>query len=270
MKKISKLIVAILISLLMFSSVAWANDLEILTANAPYRIYQNAPEIKVLEQLLVDKGFFTKTPDEYFDFTTYLAVKAVQKQMGVYPNGVADSRVISYLINQNNAAVPAPSIVQNTVPSPAVTQANNGFLAPAGSKLDVSRVLYPLTQDEQKLLELINQERVKVGIAPLKFDYRLTLTARLKSLDLIKNNYFGHISPVYGAPWAMMGAVGVKYLAAGENIAGTWATERAHNNFMNSAGHRANILNPKYTHYGVGIIKGGPYGMMFTEHFAQE
>lgn len=263
MKKFKR-ILAICLSLIFFTSLAWAGELDLLMAKAPYRIYQSGPEIKVLEQLLYEKGYLTKNPDEYFDFVTYQAVKNVQRQMGKYPSGVADAQTISFLAGYK------PVTTAPVTPSTQPTSISGNFTVPEGSKLDVSSVLYPLTQDEIKLMKLINEERVKVGIAPLQFDYRLTLTARLKSKDMIKNNYFGHVSKTYGASWAMMSAVGVRYLTAGENIAGTWAVERAHNNFMNSSGHRANILNPKFTHYGVGIISGGPYGMMFTEHFAQE
>jgi len=65
----------------------------------------------------------------------------------------------------------------------------------------------------------------------------------------------------------MMKAYGVTYRTAGENIAGNQSVQAAHTALMNSSGHRANILNPNYTHVGIGIVEGGPYGMMFTQMF---
>ncbi|MBY6277600.1 CAP domain-containing protein, partial [Symbiobacterium thermophilum] len=65
----------------------------------------------------------------------------------------------------------------------------------------------------------------------------------------------------------MMKAYGVSYRTAGENIAGNQSVQAAHTALMNSSGHRANILNASYTHVGIGIVEGGPYGMMFTQMF---
>lgn len=84
---------------------------------------------------------------------------------------------------------------------------------------------------------------------------------------MITNNYFGHTSPVYGTPFDMMKAQGITYHAAGENLAGDQTVLSAHTNLMNSAGHRANILSTNYTKIGIGIVKGGPYGYMFTQEF---
>jgi len=124
-----------------------------------------------------------------------------------------------------------------------------------------------LTQDEQKMINLVNQERQKYGMKPLKVDYQLVKLARMKSQDMVDKNYFSHQSPTYGSPFDMMKNAGVSYRWAGENIAGAGTVERAHNALMNSEGHRANILNPNFTHIGVGIVMGGPYGMMFTQMF---
>ena len=95
----------------------------------------------------------------------------------------------------------------------------------------------------------------------------LTRLARLKSQDMINLNYFAHQSPTYGSPFDMMKAAGVTYRYAGENLAGAPTVEQAHTGLMNSPGHRANILNPNFTHIGIGAITGGRYGMMFTQMF---
>ncbi|NLP36286.1 MAG: LysM peptidoglycan-binding domain-containing protein [Firmicutes bacterium] len=124
-----------------------------------------------------------------------------------------------------------------------------------------------LNEAEQKMLDLVNAERSKAGLAPLKIDMELVRLARLKSQDMIDLNYFSHQSPTYGSPFDMMKAAGITYRLAGENLAGAPTVERAHTGLMNSSGHRANILNPNYTHIGIGAVSGGRYGMMFTQMF---
>ncbi|MFZ7102192.1 MAG: CAP domain-containing protein [Peptococcaceae bacterium] len=121
---------------------------------------------------------------------------------------------------------------------------------------------------EIEMLEYVNQARQAEGLAPLKMAPRLVELARLKSQDMIDHNYFSHTSPTYGSPFDMMGGFGITYRTAGENLAGHYSVPGAHEALMNSSGHRANILNPSFTHVGIGIVKGGPYGMMFTQLFA--
>jgi len=125
-----------------------------------------------------------------------------------------------------------------------------------------------LTATEQKMISLVNQEREKRGLQPLSVDMKLVQLAREKSQDMIDNNYFGHTSPTLGTPFQMLRSAGVLYIYAGENLAGAGTVASAHRNLMNSSGHRHNILNPKYTHIGIGIARGGPYGMMITQLFA--
>lgn len=125
-----------------------------------------------------------------------------------------------------------------------------------------------LAADEQAMVSLVNQARAEAGLAPLTVDPLLVKTARMKSQDMISLGYFGHTSPTYGSPFDLMRSQGVHYRYAGENLAGAPTVERAHTGLMNSQGHRANILNPNYTRIGVGVIDGGRYGKMFTQHFA--
>jgi len=123
---------------------------------------------------------------------------------------------------------------------------------------------YQLTSNELKLIELINRDRTKAGLKPLTIDYQLSRVARIKSEDMNTNKYFSHDSPTYGSPFAMMKNFGITYKSAAENIGKTYSVESAHSGFMNSEGHRANILNPSYTHIGVGI-SGSYYTEMFIK-----
>ncbi|MCJ7841152.1 CAP domain-containing protein [Lederbergia sp. NSJ-179] len=122
-----------------------------------------------------------------------------------------------------------------------------------------------LNEFEQQVVDLTNQERAKNGLAPLKVDATLSKVAREKSRDMSANHYFDHNSPTYGSPFDMMKQYGVSYRSAGENIAmGQRSPQEVVNGWMNSPGHRANILNSSYTHIGVGYISNGNY---WTQEF---
>ncbi|MBM7647887.1 putative YkwD family protein [Bacillus ectoiniformans] len=111
---------------------------------------------------------------------------------------------------------------------------------------------------EQQVAELTNKEREKNGLKPLEIDTELSKVARTKSEDMLAKNYFSHTSPTYGSPFDMMKQFGVDYSAAGENIAkGQTTPEEVVNAWMNSEGHRANILNGEFTHIGVGYVEDG-------------
>ncbi|UDK96305.1 LysM peptidoglycan-binding domain-containing protein [Lysinibacillus sphaericus] len=120
---------------------------------------------------------------------------------------------------------------------------------------------------EQEVVKLVNAERAKAGLPALKEDWELSRVAKYKSQDMHDKNYFDHTSPTYGSPFAMMKKFGITYKAAGENIAkGQKSASEVVNAWMNSEGHRANILNKSYTHIGVGFVKDGNYwSQMFIQ-----
>ena len=107
---------------------------------------------------------------------------------------------------------------------------------------------------ENEVIRLVNIEREKNGLAPLKANWELSRVARYKSLDMAEKNYFSHTSPTYGSPFKMMTDFGLTYYSAGENIAmGQKTPADVMKGWMNSSGHRANILNSSYTEIGVGL-----------------
>src|SRR5690625_4798478 len=115
-----------------------------------------------------------------------------------------------------------------------------------------------LSQFEREVVELTNNERTKNGLAPFQIDEELSKVAREKSRDMSVRNYFDHNSPTYGSPFDMMKSYGISYRAAGENIAkGQRTPQEVVNGWMNSPGHRANILNGSFTHIGVGFVEQG-------------
>ncbi|MFX3661259.1 MAG: CAP domain-containing protein [Ectobacillus sp.] len=122
-----------------------------------------------------------------------------------------------------------------------------------------------LSAYEQKVVELTNAERIKNGLAALQVDTALSRVARMKSEDMLKNRYFSHNSPTYGSPFNMMRANGITYRSAGENIAmGQRTPEEVVKAWMDSPGHRANILNNTFTHIGVGYV---PEQNIWTQQF---
>lgn len=124
-----------------------------------------------------------------------------------------------------------------------------------------------LNADEQKMVDLVNSERKSAGLSTLKVNMDLVKIGRLKAKDMIENNYFSHTSPTYGSPFNMMRQFGVSYTTAGENLAGAPTVESAHKNLMNSAGHRANILNSSFKEIGIGVVEGSQYGKIFVQEF---
>ena len=113
---------------------------------------------------------------------------------------------------------------------------------------------------EQQVVTLVNAERAKYGLAALTLDETLCGYARVKSQDMHDQGYFSHTSPTYGSPFDMMRSFGVSYRSAGENIAMGYSTpEAVVAAWMNSEGHRANILSANYTTLGVGYVEDGGY-----------
>jgi uncharacterized YkwD family protein len=139
--------------------------------------------------------------------------------------------------------------------APEQTQQNTKFQQ--SENTDKSEQTKDASQFEQKVVDLVNQEREKQGLKPLTLNKELSDVARTKSKDMMDKGYFDHNSPTYGSPFDMMKQFGIEYTTAGENIAkGQQSPEDVMNAWMNSDGHRKNILNPDFTEIGVGYVKG--------------
>lgn len=139
-------------------------------------------------------------------------------------------------------------------------QVKNPNLIYPGDVLTIPTLDSAVLSYEQEVVRLTNAERAKYGLAPLRMDWELCRVARYKSQDMHDLRYFSHTSPTYGTPFAMMKAFGLTYRSAGENIAMGYVSPAAVvNGWMNSEGHRANILNASYTKIGVGYAADGNY-----------
>lgn len=124
-----------------------------------------------------------------------------------------------------------------------------------------------LTADEQEVLDLINEQRTKQGLKALQIDAETQRVAKIKAQDMVDNNYFSHNSPIYGSPFDMLKSFKVSYQTAGENIAGNSNNRAAVNAWMNSSGHKANILNGKFNYTGIGVVTSKKYGKIYVQMF---
>lgn len=121
---------------------------------------------------------------------------------------------------------------------------------------------------ENQVAVMVNSERAKAGLKPLTLNWQLSRVARYKSQDMIDKNYFDHTSPTYGSPFTMMTNFGIKYMSAGENIAyGQQTASAVMTAWMNSAGHRANILSANYSQIGVGLALKSDGTCYWTQQF---
>jgi uncharacterized YkwD family protein/spore coat assembly protein SafA len=121
---------------------------------------------------------------------------------------------------------------------------------------------------EDEVIRLTNIERSKRGLGALKANWQLSRVARYKSQDMINKNYFAHQSPTYGSPFDMMESFGLRFASAGENIAmGQRTPKEVVAAWMNSPGHRGNILSASFTEIGVGFAKDKSGRCYWTQMF---
>lgn len=140
--------------------------------------------------------------------------------------------------NSDSTSSPATSVTQpSTTPAPAKTPATTS----SG------------TADEQKAFNLLNADRAQNGLPALKWNGRLAGLAEKYGQDMINRHYFSHYNPEGQSPFDRMQAAGISYSYAGENLAINTSVNTAEQAFMNSPGHRANILNANYTEVGLGV-----------------
>ncbi|MEW9700238.1 CAP domain-containing protein [Paenibacillus sp. SI8] len=215
------------------------------------------PDVYAVQGMLKSLGYYGGPITGYYGSQTTAGVKAFQSKYGLPVTGNVDDQTLQSIlwaygnlkIPKKPTPTPAPTAPPSPTPKPQVPSVPS------------------LTPEEQRMIDLVNSARAAAGLPPLTVDLTLTKTARLKSQDMVDNNYFSHDSPTYGSPFDMMKRFGISYSAAGENIACNQNVEAAHQALMNSPGHKANILSKDYTHIGIGIVDGGSCGKMFTQQF---
>lgn len=168
--------------------------------------------------------------------------------------------------------VPTPTVTLTATLKPTYTVAPTSTVKPTATKTPTATfkptptatptpVPSGISADEQALLDLVNKARADANLKPLQYDLPLANVAMIKAKDMVDNNYFSHTSPTYGSPFDMMKTFGISYRYAGENIAAGYTNvQDVFTGWMNSEGHKANILGANFTHCGFGIANGGTYG----------
>jgi len=146
-------------------------------------------------------------------------------------------------------------------------QIKNVSMIYPGQKISVPNI-DDIKAQENEVIRLVNIERSKKGLSPLKANWQVSRIARYKSKDMADLNYFSHYSKTYGSPFDMLESFGIKFSAAGENIAaGQTSPSQVVTAWMNSPGHRSNILSPSYTQIGVGLAKNRAGKCYWTQMF---
>lgn len=145
-------------------------------------------------------------------------------------------------------------------------QIKNPALIYPGQRITIPAVT--TSSQENEVIRLVNAERARAGLPALKANWQLSRVARYKSADMANRGYFSHTSPTYGSPFRMMESFGLRFSAAGENIAyGQRTPAEVMRDWMNSPGHRSNILSRNYTEIGVGLAKNKNGVCYWTQMF---
>ena len=145
----------------------------------------------------------------------------------------------------------APQQTPRPTPNPTLAPTAKPVATPPASTGDYTTL--SVAAQEQKLLNLLNQDRAAHGLPALVLDSELSRLARIKSQDMNDHHYFAHTSPTYGNAAAMLTAFGYSFSGVGENIAHHATVEKAEAAFMSSSGHRQNILGSQWKKVGIGI-----------------
>lgn len=193
--------------------------------------------------------------------------KEVEKQV-VEQKKEEVAKPVAEKVTEPKAEVPAQPAIEKPVAQPVAQKPAQQPEQKTNTNAPVEQSTAGISTIEQQVLTLTNQERAKEGLKPLATDAKLMDAAREKSTDMRTGKYFSHTSPTLGSPFDRMKALGIDYRAAAENIAmGQTSAEEVVKAWMESPGHRANIMNGKFTHIGIGYDAQGHY---WTQQFIQK
>lgn len=240
------------------------------SSSSTLKLGSSGAAVKALQQDLKALGY-SLTVNSNYDAPTRLAVMIFQNRNSIKMTGEADSKTMAAIAKQaKEQSSDAGEGAKPTAPSTPATPSTPDPSQNSG-KDQSSEVKLPagLTAEEKEMIQLVNQERTSRGLKAFEVDMDLVKVARVKAQDMISNQYFSHTLPTYGSPFTMMNTFGIKYRAAAENIAQNRSVSSAHSSFMNSSGHKANILNATYTNVGIAVVDGGPYGKTFVQMFVK-
>ncbi|TFE03285.1 CAP domain-containing protein [Jeotgalibacillus sp. R-1-5s-1] len=268
---LKNLIVATTVSALMLSFTGQSADAHSKDQQKPYIYYMQVNSLNINELQEKINLLLQNHKSMYLQNKKAFQEKPVPAEKSDAPAAepvAAPAPVAEQPAEEQAVAVPERTPAQNEAPEveqsePAQAQNEAPAVQQPAQEVEEQKAQQSepaISSFEQQVVNLTNQEREKAGLAPLSVDQTLAKTAKEKSLDMQRNNYFSHTSPTYGSPFDMMKQFGVQYRSAGENIAmGQRTPEEVVKAWMNSPGHRQNILSSSYTHIGVGHAENGNY-----------
>jgi uncharacterized protein YkwD len=150
---------------------------------------------------------------------------------------------------------------------PTSARAEENYLNPVPIPIPITTLTLD-AGDEAHMIADVNAARTAAGLSPLLRDPQLVSVARAYAHDMAARRYFGHRNPEGKNVGNRFEEAGIAYQTAGENIAFVQNENEAMEGFLNSSGHRANILNSNYTRIGIGIIVTDGYGAVYVQEFS--
>ena len=211
---------------------------------------QNKPNCKPQTPTITETETCTVKPDETITETISETTSEVTTEAITETTFETTSEVTTEAITETTSEVTTETTTNQQIQTPSKPQ-DTTTETTTNQQNTASSVA-------TEVLNLVNAERAKQNLAPLKLNAQLSKVAQLKSEDMKNNNYFSHTSPTYGSPFDMIKQFGINYSYAGENIAkGQKTASAVVNAWMNSEGHRANILNKNFTDMGIGYVNSG-------------
>ena len=202
---------------------------------------------------IIALSLFTSTLGGAFVSSVYAAEsETLESREQIADNGKADKGVIAGLV--------AVGLIAAL--SSKGSSGSKSTTPPSGSTPPSSSA-----SDEQQALNLVNQDRAKNGLSALKANSQLTVLARNYAKDMIQRGFFSHYNPEGQSPFDRMKQAGISYKTAGENLAINSSVAGAQTAFMNSSGHRANILNPSFTEVGIGVVRASNGQVYVVQEF---
>lgn len=208
---------------------------------------------------------------EAFIFTAFILTLLVTLPIqGVVKKDIVSSKIGGPLVSKTQGIQQQINNIFGAAVNETLTFLTVNPNPSSGEKVDLRFTQKETKIDESaesSMLALVNQERVKAGLHKLTQSSKLRDLARDYAKDMFARGYFSHFNPEGQSPFDRMDKRGIKFSAAGENLALAPNVFLSHQGLMNSPGHRKNILSGDFGKVGIGVIDGGIYGEMFVQEF---
>ena len=199
------------------------------------------------------------------DLASTIILPDLQEGLPIQVTGITDTGF--FQVNLGEVFyIPGYGLSEPTAESGVIVPAQT--TAPAGVPREIFDVKQNYNEYIVRVIELVNEERQKVGLNSLAHDEQITYAATQRSYEMVQHSYFEHARPDGRSCFTVMKEYGVLYSSAGENIAwGQNTPEYVMSCWMNSPGHKANILKSGFTKIGVGIATDGNGRLYWTQLF---